>query len=313
MKGKVLITEQVSQKGIDFLIDKGYEIVFPKGKDEDSLIEAAKDCEAILVRILPISKKLIDSCPNLKVVAKHGVGVDNIDLEACRAKGIKVVNTPGANSRSVAEYTMALILSCAKQIPKMASAYKNGNLKAKDSTSFVEISGKTLGVLGLGKIGREVANMASKGFGMKVLVYDPFIKSLDLDFTLVEDKDEIFKEADYISIHSPLTEDTRHSVGKRELDLMKETAYLVNCSRGPIINEDELIEALKNKKIAGAGLDVTEKEPLDPSSELFKLENVIVTNHIAATTKEAMDEMVLRAARGLDDVLESREPEYLIK
>ncbi|MGE4487330.1 MAG: hydroxyacid dehydrogenase [Synergistaceae bacterium] len=310
MEGKILVTETVSVAGIHFLQEKGYTVIHSQKTDEESLIRDLKDCAGMIVRIVPITKKVIGNAPNLKVIAKHGVGTDNIDITAAKTKGIRVINTPRANTLSVAEYTVALLLSCARNIPLMSQKYRDGEHDTKDRVECHQVSGNVLGLLGLGHIGQIVARIASAGLGMKVLAYDPYIKTAPEGVTLVDDMDKLLSESDYVSVHMPLTPHTRHCVSTHQFSVMKKTAYIINCSRGSIIDEAELIAALKSGEIGGAALDVTESEPALPDNPLFKMDNVILTAHNAATTKEAMDNMVLDAASGIDDVLNGRTPKW---
>jgi len=312
MKYRVLIPEKVANEGIEYLKDLGYDVKMGRGIDKQTLIEDLKDCDAVIIRVAVIDEEVFKSCPRLKVVAKHGAGVDSIDLDAAKKYNRRVVFTPGANTISVAEHTMSLILCCAKKINFMCKEYKNNNYKIKDTVMASEVSGKVLGLIGLGRIGSTVARMAKYGFGMDVIAYDPFI-SKDRKFdevVLVDTREEVFKKADYISVHIPATKETEKSIGKREFQMMKKSAYFINAARGKIVDENALIEALKEKEIAGAGLDVTDPEPAVMSNPLFDMDNVILTPHCAGTTKEAMIRMVLDAAKGIDEVLTGKEPSY---
>ena len=217
-----------------------------------------------------------------------------------------------ANTSSVAEYTIAMILACVRRIPFMNECYRKGDVHAKDHVVCYQLKGRTLGLIGAGRIGREVGRMASEGFGMRVIVYDPYLKDVPQNFSLVEDWNDLFRKADIISIHMPLLPKTRHCIGKHEFKMMKQDAFIINCARGPIIDEDALIDALQSKEIGGAGLDVTEKEPADFNSPLFQMNNVILTAHNAATTKEAMNAMALDAAQGVDDFLSGKNPRYIV-
>ena len=309
---KILVTENMSQAGIDFLREKGYEVHFPGGTSEGELVSAVAGCEGLIVRIAPITRRVIESATALRVIGKHGVGTDNIDIQSVKENNIRIVNTPMANTSSVAEYTIAMILVCARRIPFMSECYRKGDAHAKDHVVCYQLKGRTLGLIGAGRIGREVGRMASEGFGMRVIAYDPYLKDVPQNFSLVEDWDDLFRKADIISIHMPLLPKTRHCIGKHEFETMKEDAFIINCARGPIIDEDALIDALKSKEIGGAGLDVTEKEPADLNSPLFQMDNVILTAHNAATTKEAMDAMALDAAQGVDDFLSGKSPKYIV-
>lgn len=312
MSKKILITENVSSAGVDFLRAKGYELKFLSAPDEEMMVREAADCDGMIVRILPITRRVLESAKKLKVVGKHGVGTDNIDKAAAKELGISVVNTPTANTRSVAEYTIALLLACARRIPMMAEHYRHGDAHTKDRVTCNEVGGSTLGLVGAGRIGSIVGKIASEGLGMNVIAYDPYLKKAPDGITLADSWDEVFKRSDYVSVHMPLTPETRHCIGAKEFEMMKPSAYIINCSRGPIIDEEALVQAIQNKQIRGAGLDVTEQEPASPDSPLFKMDDVILTAHNAATTKEAMDKMVLDAAQGVDDVLQGRTPKFSV-
>ena len=312
MRKKILICGKVNLVGIDFLKAQGYDVKFSTKTDEDSLIADLADCEALLVRLAPITRKVLENCPNLKVIGKHGVGTDSLDLEAAKELGITVVNAPLANAVSVAEYTIALMMACARAIPMVAESYRQGDFNAKDLVVCNQMAGSTLGLIGYGHIGSLVANIASKGLGMNVVAYDPYIKAAPEGVSLIQAWNDIFKVSDYISVHMPLTKDTRHIISTNEFQLMKKTATIINCARGPIIDEEALIKALHSGEIKGAGLDVTEMEPCLPDNPLFTMNNVVITAHSGATTKEALDKMVMVAAEGIVDVLNNKQPKWLV-
>jgi len=296
---KILITERINPCGIEKLRAAGHEVVLMETLDESELREKIRDVDGMLVRILPITRGMMESAPNLKIISKHGVGVDNFDLKAAEELGIAITTTPDANGLSVAEHTMALLLSLAKNLVFVSEAYKKIGFRAKNEREGIEIFGKTLGIIGCGRIGRRVASMAKNGFGMRVLVYDPYITEAPEGAELVSERERVFRESDFLSIHCYLSDETFHSVGRNEFALMKDTAVLINCARGPIIDETALVMALKSGRIAGAGLDVTEEEPLNPQSPLFSMPNVIVTPHYAPTTKEAASAVSRIAAENL--------------
>ena len=283
----ILITEQIDPVGPALLEQAGHTITWMKTRTPEELAEKSKDAEAIVVRILDIPAEIIRNAPKLKLISKHGVGLDNIDLDAAKKSGVAVTITPGANSLSVAEHAVAMLLSLAKSLPYVTEQYRTKGFSAKNSPPGVEVSGKTLGIIGCGRIGSRVAKIAADGFSMRVLVYDPYLTEAPEGVELVSDRDRIFRESDFITLHPVLNQETHHSVGKHEFQLMKPTAFLINCGRGPLIDEPVMIQALQSGKIAGAGLDVTEKEPCDPESPLFRMPNVILTPHFAPTTHEA--------------------------
>ncbi|MBQ7795387.1 MAG: hydroxyacid dehydrogenase [Lachnospiraceae bacterium] len=284
--------------------------------DEAGYIEELKELqpEAILCRTEPITAAMMDAAgPNLKVIAKQGAGVDNIDIEAATARKIPVVYAPGQNAQSVAEQAVFLMLACARRFNYVDRQFRAGNYKVRFSLdNTYELKGKTLGLLGCGRIGQLLANIAKYGFGMNVIGYDPFLKQEQIGelITLIPEQEEIFKQADFVSIHTPLLPSTYHSVGMKQLKMMKPTASLINASRGEVVNEAELIQAMKEGVICCAGLDVTEKEPLPLDSPLYDLDNVILTPHTAAYTEQSIIRCCETAANDICAVLEGREPKY---
>lgn len=299
---KVLLPEFIDPCGPDYLKSHGWEIVHAKSREKEDILEKISDCDAIIVRVSKITKEIMQAAPSLKVIAKHGVGYDNIDIEAARALGIPVTIVPNGNSLSVAEHTVALMMACAKNMPAMANGYRESGYDVKNRLECTELSGKTLGLIGYGRIGSMVAKICRSGFDMHVIAYDPFIKGTPEGVEIVDNCDDIFRRSDYISLHSPLTDETRHSIGQREFKLMKNSATIINCSRGAIIDEQALIEALLNGEIGGAGLDVSDPEPAQSSNPMFNMENVILTPHNAASTTEALKRMSMGAALAVDAV-----------
>lgn len=307
---KILFTENVDPAGPELLEKAGFELIMA---DRDSRIieENIKDAEAVLTRIYELPSDLLETGKNLKIVSKHGVGYDNIPVAWCKAHHIAVTVTPGANSQSVAEHTITLMLALAKNLMTVTRAYKKIGFAAKNSAPGMEILGKTLGIIGVGHIGTRVAKMAL-GLGMKVIAYDPYVTEVPTGAVLTNNKEEVIQKADVLTLHPVLNEETRNIIGKKELSLMKPTAFLINCGRGPLVDEPALIEALQQKKIAGAGLDVTWSEPCSPDSPLFQMENVILTPHYAPTTRESARNVSLATAQNILDVLAGKKPEGLL-
>ncbi len=277
-------------------------------KEKDRLSEEIRDADAIIVRSsTKLTKDILNNAQKLKVIARAGVGVDNIDLEEATKKGIIVVNAPDASSVAVAELTIGLMLALARNI-----IYANNSLKEKKwekkKLKGIELRGKTLGIIGLGRIGSQVAKRA-KAFDMNVIAYDPFVTeeyAKRLGVKLV-DFETLLKESDFITIHVPLTEKTRNMITKREIEKMKDGVFIINCARGGIINEKDLYEALKSGKIAGAALDVFENEP-PFDSPLLELDNVIVTPHIGGNTKEAQKLACMMVCEDIERVLNGIPP-----
>ncbi len=309
---KVLIVQPIAEEGVKLLQDQGYTVKQLADASIDNLKKEVVDSDAILIRTGEISREVIAAAKNLKVIARHGAGVDNIDLKSATEHGVQVTNTPIANNISVAEHTIGLMVALAKQIRKADLALREGRFEVRNIYIDVELAGKILGVIGLGKIGQQVASKAARGFDMKVLGFDPFLSQAEVD-TLIEvtdDWERVFKEADFISLNLPLNEQTRDMIGKKEFAMMKDTAFLINCARGQIVKEEDLIEALERGEIAGAGLDVYATEPPSKDNLLFKLENTIVTPHMAAHSYESMVKMACHAAQGIIEVLNKQEPTW---
>ncbi len=311
MAYKVLITEPINQKGIVFLQAQGYDVVMGSGPAEDTVLREAADCDAILTRNGQITERVMKSCPKLKVVSMHGVGVDCIDVEAATKLGIQVTNAAHSNQSSVAEYAIGLILMLAKRAVTYNNGMKSGDMDVRKVYGS-DVSGKTLGIIGMGNIGTQVAKIASYGLHMQVLGYNRHIsKPEQTDYcTLTPNMDDVIAQADYLSLHLPGSASTRKMIGARELALMKPTAFLINTGRGEVIDEAALIETLQAGRIQGAALDVFEGNLPKSDNPLLTMDNVIVTPHTAAFTTEALERMAYQAALGISEVLEGRPVTY---
>jgi D-3-phosphoglycerate dehydrogenase len=305
----VLLYEDMHEAGKAILGEKA-EILFAISLEESSLIKEVREADGIIVRANgKVTRKMMDAAPKLKVIGRHGVGVENIDLEAATEKGIWVVNTPDANNASVAEHFFGLALMLSKMLKKGEIALKQGRWEARYQYIGKELHGKTLGILGFGRIGKTVGRMASKGFEMKVLYYDT-IQYKEAEEEIQARKvslDELLSRSDFISINLPMLPGTRGLIGKRELGRLKPTAYIINLARGAIWDEKALYAVLKEGKIAGAGSDVFEVEPTTKDHPLFQLENFIGTPHLAAHTDEALKRMSL-VAEDIIRVLDGKVP-----
>ena len=308
---KVLIADQINEKGIDELKDIA-EVIVQTDITPAELINTIADFDAIVVRSrTKVTQEVIEASRKLKIIARAGVGVDNVDVEAATEKGIMVVNAPESTSITVAEHTMGIILSLARKISIADKSVKDGKWE-KSKFMGSELSGKTLGVIGMGRIGSQVASRC-KAFNMEVLVNDPYITeevASRLGAEIV-DRDTLFKNADVITIHVPLTSETRHSIAEKEFAIMKENAIIINCARGGIIDEEDLYQALSHGKIGGAGLDVFEKEPPE-DNPLLSLENLVATPHIGASTREAQRDAAIIVAREIIKVLSGKSPKNVI-
>lgn len=311
---RVLLPQPILPAGYACLREHGYDVVDGRGFTEEDIIADIGDCDAIIVRTAKITAKIFDAAPKLKILARHGAGYDGVDLEAARKHGVLVCTAGGANAISVAELAIFYMLYCSRNFKKVQKLYLEDYRKAKMGIPKTELEGKTLGLVGLGNIGKLVAKKAALGFDMTVLAYDPFAKKEGLPeyIRLVEDRDEIFRQADYVSLHVPATPETVHSVSNREFGLMKESAYLINTSRGSIVDEPALVRALQAGKIAGAGLDVLEKEPIDPANPLIEMDNVLTAPHIGGATKEASSRSSVACAEAIDDFFSGRTPKFVV-
>ncbi|RFU70897.1 hydroxyacid dehydrogenase [Peribacillus saganii] len=273
---------------------------------EETLATALKDADALIVGVEKITKRIIEGAKNLKVIAKHGAGVDNIDLIAASDRNIPVAFAPGANRHAVADLAFGLLLSLAREVP-----WSNRRVLEGEWPRVVgfELYGKTLGVIGTGRIGKEVIRRA-RGFDMKILAFDPY-QDPELLQSGVQyaEFEELLKSSDFITIHTDLNEHSRGMFGKLQFGMMKQNAFIVNTARGGIINENELYEALKNGEIAGAGLDVFEREPFG-GSPLLELHNFIATPHMAGYTVDALEEVGMITARNILNVLKGKKAEY---
>ncbi|MEM2178255.1 MAG: phosphoglycerate dehydrogenase [Candidatus Methanomethylicaceae archaeon] len=316
-KFKILITSRAFGKFSDaFKLLEGIAEV-RKNKSEqplkkDELIEKIKDCHALILGIEKITAEIMDHAKNLIIIARYGVGYDNVDIEAATKRGIIVTYTPHANSTSVAEHTFALILSLLKRIVEANLSIKSGEWIG---TKFagIELEGKTIGIIGTGAIGRKVAYIA-KGFNMNILLYD-IIKDENLEKSLnarYVDLKDLLMNSDIVSIHVPLTLKTHYMINEEELKLMKRNAIIVNTARGGIINEKALTKALKEKWIAGAALDVFEKEPPNKDNPLLKMNNVICTPHSAAFTIDALKRMDMMIVEDVISALRGEKPKYIV-
>jgi D-3-phosphoglycerate dehydrogenase len=306
---KILVADKISPVGVDFLKQQeGFEVVEAYGSSPEQVLELVKDASAVVVRSeTQITAEVIAAAPSLRAVGRAGVGVDNINLDAATERGIVVMNTPGGNTNATAELTFTHMLCGTRPITQASAAMREGRWDRKKFPGN-ELSGKTLGVLGLGRIGREVARRA-QAFGMKVMAYDPFLtdaRARDLGVEQSE-KEGIFRNADYITVHMPLNDDTRYMIDEAAIAMMKDGVRLFNCARGGIIKEAALVEAVNAGKVAAAGLDVYEDEPLAEDSPLRSLETVVLTPHLGASTQEAQESVGIEIAEALTAMLKAGE------
>ncbi len=313
MAKKVLVTEFIHPAGIEML-KKECEVVTPTGISISELKAAIADVDGVLVRVAPMNREVMEAGKKLKVIGKHGVGTDNIDIPAATELGIAVCNTPQANGEGVASLAIALMLALSRHITQCDAFVRGGGWKDKDALMGTELLGKTLSIVGTGRIGGRLAQICQAAFDMKVYAFDPYVSReamAEKGIIKVETVDELMPVADFVSIHTPLTPATKGIVGTKQFDLMKKTAYLINSSRGPVVDEAALIEALQSGKIAGAGLDVFESEPPAKDNPLLKMPNVILSPHMGGATEESMERMATHAAAEILAVLKGDRPKYL--
>ncbi|MEM2916884.1 MAG: glyoxylate reductase [Candidatus Bathyarchaeia archaeon] len=318
-KPKVYVTREIPERGLN-LIKKHFETEVwteyaPPPKK--TIIQKVRDIDA-LVSLLsdPIDAEVFDAAPKLKIVAQLAVGFDNIDVKEATKRGIYVTNTPGVLTETTADFAWALLMAVARRVVEADKYVRSGQWKVGWHPSMLlgrDIYGATLGIVGIGRIGEAVARRA-KGFGMKILYYD-VVRRQDLETQLgIEyvDLDTLLQKSDFVSIHVPLMKETYHLIDERRLKLMKKTAYLINNSRGPVVDEKALYKALKEGTIAGAGLDVFEQEPLPIDSPLLKLENVVLAPHISSASYETRSRMAEMVAQNLIAFFEGKTPPNLV-
>src|SRR5713226_8106838 len=296
---KVIVADKISERGVELLKQTGWNVVLT---NKDTLNAEIADADALIVRsATKVTAQLMEKAPKLRVVGRAGVGVDNIDLEAATARGVLVMSTPGGNAVSVAEHTFALLLSLARQVPRLDAAMREG--RWEKSSSGTEVRGRTLGLIGLGRIGSEVAARA-EAFDMRVQAYDPYISEAaarEMSVELVP-LEKLLAESDFVSLHTALSPATEKLINAATIEKMKKGARLVNAARGELIDEAALVEALKSGKLAGAALDVFAEEP-PKNSPLVGLANVIATPHVAGSTAEAQEEVGTQIAVQVRDYL----------
>jgi D-3-phosphoglycerate dehydrogenase len=324
MKQKVFVPEPIDRSGLDLL--KGeFDCLVPwdsqyasssiaqSGK-ANSLEDALLEADAVIVRLFKITEQELQKATRLKVIAKHGTGFDNIDCKAATMRHIPVIYTPAANSNAVAEYTVALMLSLSRHICAAYTALIEGHFDERGKYKGVELAGKTLAVIGLGRIGSQVALKAALGLNMIVYAYDPLIppEKYSGPAILIDSLEEVLKKADYLTLHVPLTPDTNKMINAQSLNLLRPGCRIINTSRGAVIDEDALITALNDGTIAGAALDVFQEEPLPKDHPLCHAPNVLLTPHISSSTRESLELMSLQAAQGILDVFRGKQPEYIV-
>ena len=307
---KVLLSKAIQPAAMDILAGSVEPVILP-----ESSVETAKrlvaDVEGIILRTnIQVTREMMDAAPRLKIISRTGVGIDNIDVPAATEKGILVCHTPGLNANAVAEQTIALILGVAKQLRIMDKAVREGTWQIRNASLSMDVEGKCLGLVGVGQIGSLVAQKARLAFHVQVIAYDPNVKETE-GVELCSSLEEVFRRADMVSIHVPYGKETHHLVDARLLRLMKPEAFLINTSRGAVVDENALGEALEKKAIAGAGLDVFEEEPPSPDHPLLRFDNVVCSPHAAALSRECEQKVAMAAAQAVVDFFAGRQPPHI--
>ncbi|HEX8129574.1 MAG TPA: phosphoglycerate dehydrogenase [Pyrinomonadaceae bacterium] len=303
---KILVSDDVSESGLEPLRAAGFTVDKRTGLKPEELREIIRDYDGLVVRSeTKVTAALMDDAVRLRAIGRAGVGVDNIDVPAATARGIIVMNAPDGNTMTTAEHTLALLLALARRVPQAHASLQDGRWERKKFVG-VELRGKTLGVVGLGRIGRVVANRA-RGFEMKVVAFDPFVapeqaRDMELELAPLE---EVCARADFLTVHTPLTAETRGIIGAREFACMKPEVRIINCARGGLIDERALYEALKEGRVAGAALDVFEEEPPTQDNPLLQCDGVITTPHLGASTKEAQEGVAVTVAEQMRDYFQT--------
>lgn len=312
MKPKVLLCGTFPPIAQDRLSEKAE--VKQIAIDKSELTKVIAEFDGLILRNMPyIDEEILSRAEKLKVIGRFGVGVDNVDLEAAKKRGIRVVYTPGANADAVAEHTFALILALAKRLKFWHQALIDGKYKLRWVEQSVELKGKTLGIIGFGNVGRAVAQRA-KGFGMNLLVHDPFVSSEIVSSFGAEivNLEELLSRSDFVTLHVPLTEQTKGLINRDSIARMKRGSFLINTARGEVCDLDSLYYALQSGQLAGVALDVFPEEPPDVNHPIFRHPNFIGTPHVASHTPETLNRMALVVIEQVLKVLKGKEPDFAV-
>jgi D-3-phosphoglycerate dehydrogenase len=310
----VLLPQPIESEAISLLEREHCKIIKAPDPKPETVLQLLKDAHGLILRTgITISRELIEKADELLVISRTGGGLDNVDVAAASEKGIIVTSNLGINTISVAEHVLSMMLALSKRLSTMDHAMRRGNFAIRYQNLPRDICGKTIGLLGFGRIGCELGKICRQAFDMQVIAYDPYLTDeKKAEYTLwvkFVGLEELLAHSEIISIHVPLTDQTRYLVDETEFSLMKPDAILINASRGGVVNETALTQALQNNQIAGAGLDVFSEEPVPAENPLLKLENVILTPHTAALTKECVTRMATEAAKCVLDVFAGRQPQ----
>ncbi|GGB38946.1 hypothetical protein GCM10011409_15590 [Lentibacillus populi] len=314
MHFKVLIPQQIDSEGVKLLQKAGATIIDPPSYDEETLLTYVQDVDAILARTERYSQKVLENAYRLKIIARHGIGVDNIDVKAANERGILITNAPTANINAVAELVLGFMLSGMRNLLNADKAVRCGDFEIRNRLFGYELRGKTLGIIGFGNIGRLIADKSNDGLGMNILIYDPYIsrENVPSNMEVTNKLENLLSHSDVVTLHVPYSRDTHHLINRKSIKLMKKDALLINASRGGVVDEDALADVLRKNEIRGACIDVFENEPPVMEHPLFQLDNVIVTPHLGALTFEAFKEMALTTAGDIIAVMKGETPVYPI-
>ena len=309
----VLLPQPLEREAVDLLEQAGHKVIVAADPSPETVRPLLKDAHAIVLRTgIAMSRELIEAGGSLQVIARTGGGFDNVDVEAATDNGVIVTSNLGVNSISVCEHVLAMMLSLAKKLSVLDKAVRENNYGIRYQNLSRDLYGKTMGLLGFGRIGYQVATACKLVFNMKVLACDPYlpedVKARYIDTVTFVDKEQLCRQADVISIHVPLTDETRHSISMVEFGMMKPDCIVINTSRGPVIDEKALLHALENHIIGGAGLDVLDKEPPESDNAILRLDNEVLTPHSAALTSECVIRMATDAADRVNEVLSGKKP-----
>lgn len=299
---KILVSDSLSKQGVELLEKAGFTVVVKTKLLKEELFKEIKDADGLIVRSgTKVTAELIAAAERLKVIGRAGSGLDNVDTPAATRRGIVVMNTPGGNTVTTAEHTMSMICAMSRRIPQATASVRAGKWE-KEKFMGVELYNKVLGIVGVGQIGGHLTKLA-QGIGMTVIAYDPYLseeRAKKMGITILE-LDELFRRADIISVHTPLTPETRGIINAQAIAKMKPGVMIVNCARGGIVHEGDLVEALKSKRVAAAAFDVFDEEPVKPDHPLLSLDNFICTPHIGASTTEAQENVAVGIAEQIVD------------
>lgn len=310
----VLVPQRIAQEGIDLLKEAGAQIIVPEGHSEEVLLNYVSDIDAIIARTEKYSDKIIKKADRLKIIARNGVGTDNVDLSAAKQHGVVVTNTPHSNINAVAELVIAFMFAGVRNLVQVDEAVRNYDFGIRNRFLGYELKNRTLGIIGYGNIGKLVAHKSHFGMGMNIQVYDPYVEKNEVpSYINVADKlEELLANSDIVSIHVPHIPSTHHLINSESFKRMKRNALLINASRGGVVDEKALAVSLENKEILGACIDVFEEEPPRENHPLMGLKNIIMTPHIGAQTKEAYKDMSISIARDILSVMNGETPKNKI-